>query len=198
MASYEKITMTPEQEAWMRKHFKNTKNDVILAKFGWSHSTMHRFAREMGLTKTKQYMKKCQAYTTACAKESHLRNGTYPPKGYIIPRSEEFRFKPGPHKETKAEIRKRVAKATETMKQIRKEERARISWGVHQQTKLRLISVPRRVICQRCRLRKMGYIVERGSMIAYYDENTRRCPKMEARKIGDNKYSAFVFKPLPI
>ena len=197
MASYNKIVMTPKQEAWMRKHFKNTPNDEILAKFGWSHSTMHRFARQLGLTKTKRYMKKCQAHTTACAKASHLRNGTYPPKGYIIPRSEEFRFKPG-HKETEAHKRKRVAKATETMRQIRKEERARINWGFPQQTKLRLIAAPRRVACQRYRLRKMGYIVERGSMVAYYTEDTRRCPVLEARKMGDYKYSAFIFKPLAV
>lgn len=45
-------------------------------------------------------MKDCQAFTAKKAKESHLRNGTYPPKGFIIPNREKYYFKPGhiPHK----------------------------------------------------------------------------------------------------
>lgn len=190
-----KIVMTPAQKAWMERHFKHTKNDAIMEKFGWSHSTLHRFAREMGLTKSPQFMHKCQAATTAAAKASHLRNGTYPPKGYIIPKSEQYRFKPG-HKETEAAKRKRVAKATETMRQIRKEERARVNWGFRQLTNLRIIAQPRRAATQRHYLRKRGYIIPRGSMVAYYDANTDRCPKMEARRMGDKQYIAFSFRPI--
>lgn len=40
-------------------------------------------------------MKDCQRYTAKKAKQSHLKNGTYPPKGFIIPNSEKYRFKPG-------------------------------------------------------------------------------------------------------
>lgn len=191
----EKIVITPEQEAWMRKHFKHTKNDEIVARFGWSHSTMHRVARELGLKKTPQFMHKCQAATTAAAKASHLRNGTYPPKGYRIPRSEEFQFKPG-HTESKATKRKRIAKATVTRNQTIKEDKARIHWGFQQLTKMRLISQPKKAICLRHNLRKRGYIIDRGSMTAYYDENTDRSLKVESRKRGDRDYIGFTFKPI--
>ncbi len=191
----EKIVLSPAQEAWLRKHFKHTKNDDIAAKFGWSQTTLHRFARQMGLTKTPQFQSKCQRNAADKAKASHLRNGTYPPKGYIIPKSQEHRFKPG-HKETEAAKRRRVAKAVETMRQIRKEEKARANWGLRQLTKLRVIAQPRRAATQRHYLRKRGYIIQRGSMIAYYDERTDRCPKMEARKMGDKNFIAFTFRPL--
>jgi len=191
----EKIVLSQAQEMWLRKHFKNTKNDEIVARFGWSHSTLHRFARKMGLTKTKQFQNKCQQHAAARTNESNRLNGTYPPKGYIIPNSEKYRFKPG-HKEKESVKRRRVAKAVETMRQIRKEEKARANWGFRQLTKLRVIAQPRRAATQRHYLRKRGYIVQRGSMVAYYDDNTNRCPKMESRKMGDKNYIAFTFRQI--
>ena len=29
-----KIVLTPEQEAWLVKHFRNTKNDILMEKLG--------------------------------------------------------------------------------------------------------------------------------------------------------------------
>lgn len=40
------------------------------------------------------------------------------------------------------------------------------------------------------------YRIERGSNVAYYDENTRRAPQIEARKKGDKNYVYFEFLPL--
>lgn len=195
-----KIVMTAKQEAWMRRHFKHTKNDEIMARFGWSHSTLHRFARQLGLTKTPQFMHKCQAATTAAAKASHLRNGTYPPKGYRIPRSDEFCFKKGEKpvdRIGKRREKKRIAKAQATRRQSIKEDKIRINWGLPQLTKMRLIKVPKRVVSLRHNLRKRGYIVERGSMVAYYDEHTDRSTAIESRKAGDKYFTAFKFLPLP-
>lgn len=192
MAGIVKITL--QQEAWMRRHFKHTKNEEISDRFGWSQSTMHRVARQLGLTKSADFMRSCQRATADAAKASHLRNGTYPPKGYVIPRSEEFRFKPG-HKESKTTKRKRIAKATATRRQTIKEEKARVTWGFHQLTKLRLIRQPKLAVTQRYYLRKRGYIVPRGSMVAYYTDETKRCPKLEGRKLGDRHFIAFTFQP---
>ena len=195
----QKIEMTPAQEAWMRKHFKHTKNEDIMARFGWSHSTVHRFARALGLKKTPQYMHKCLAATTAAAKASHLRNGTYPPKGYHIPRSEEFCFKKGEKpidRIGKRREKERLEKAHAKRRQSIKEDKARINWGLPQLTKMRLIKQPRRAVCQRYYLRKLGYIVPHGSMVAYYTPDTIRAPKIEARKMGDRDFVAFTFAPL--
>lgn len=90
-----KIYLTPEQEAWMIKHYKHTPNEEICKRFGISLSTMQRIKRELGLSKSRQFMQKCQANASEKAKESHLRNGTYPPKGYRVPGSENNCFKKG-------------------------------------------------------------------------------------------------------
>jgi DNA-binding MurR/RpiR family transcriptional regulator len=87
--------LTDKQKKWIITNFKNTKNDDIMMKIGINHSTLHRFARENGLKKTKQFQSKCQLNASEKAKESHIKNKTYPPKGYIIPKSVENRFKSG-------------------------------------------------------------------------------------------------------
>ena len=191
--------MTPEQEKWLTAHFKHTKNDEIMEKFGWSHSTLHRFARQLGLKKTKQFMHKCQWETSRKAKESHLRNGTYPPKGYQIPGSENNRFRKG---ETSLQRlgarreRKRLEKSAESRRKTIKEERARVIFGLPQRTKLHLVKRPRYVTSQRYYLRKLGYLVERGSFTAYYTPETRRSPAFEARTLGNcTNYVHFYFLP---
>ena len=64
-------------------------------KLGISESGLHRLARLHGLKKTKQFMRKTQRATSDAAKASHHKNGTYPPKGYKIPRSDEYQCKKG-------------------------------------------------------------------------------------------------------
>ena len=196
MAAGKKIVLTPRQEAWLVRHFRNTKNVELADHLGISESALHRFARALGLKKTKQFMRKCQAATTAAAHASHLRNGTYPPKGYRIPRSEEFQFKPG---ETsldrlgKRKEKRRLAKAQASRRAKIAEDRLRVKWGLEQLTRVKLNPQPREAIFQRYYLRKHGYHVERGSMTVYYDGTTQRCPKMEKRKMGDQHFIAFKY-----
>ena len=128
MGKTDKIALTPEQERWLVAHFRHTTNPEIARRLGISETTMHRFARELGLTKSRQHMRKTQRNAADRARESHLRNGTYPPKGYIIPRSEEFRFKPGEtsaQRIGKARERKRIERAAESRRKTFREEKAR-------------------------------------------------------------------------
>lgn len=81
MAKGVKITLTEKQENWLKKHFLHTKNAEIAQKLGISETAVHRFARALGLKKSRQYMVKCQRETADAAKRSHRLNGTYPPKG---------------------------------------------------------------------------------------------------------------------
>ena len=190
----DKIILTDEQISWLCRHFRNTKNAKLAAKLGISESGLHRLARRYGLKKTPQFMRKTQAATTAAAKASHLKNGTYPPKGYIIPRSEEFRFgMPRAYKETPAKKRKRIEKAVQSRRETVREERIRIRWGFPQLTKMPLNPKPRAAAEIRYYLKTRGYHVERGSMVAYYDENTNRCPFIEKRRPGDHRYIGFTF-----
>lgn len=181
--STQKIELTPQQKSWLIRHFKHTKNDVIMAKLGLSHSKLHRLAREFGLTKTRQFIRKTQQECTAAAKESHLRNGTYPPKGYRIPKSGENCFQPGVTPEMrlgKKRNQERIAKAAATRRETIEKERMRIRWGFDQKTKLKLVHNRDRAIYRHA-LKKRGYLVERGGREAVVTESTIRSEIVEQR-----------------
>lgn len=198
-AAERRSPITEKCAAWLIKHFKHTKNDDIVEKWNISHSQLHRFARAHGLTKSRQFRKDHMEKFIRSAEESHRRNGTWPQKGYIIPRSAENYFKPGVTNLERYGAKKeaeRARKSAETMRKTRADEQLRSRWGLHQRTKLRVIRQPTAKNNLRYRLRKRGYIIARGSSIAYYDENTNRSSAIESRKLGDKHYFYFDFKPL--
>ena len=186
-----KIVLTPEQEAWLVKHYRNTKNDVLMDKLGLKFSTFHRIVRSLGLKKTKQFMRKCQHETAEAAKASHIANGTYPPKGYRIPRSEEFQYKQGGKPWDRCGRRKwnRASKqAHDTLERTRKEERARATFGLPQRTALRVKRQPRQKLLDRYYLKKRGYILDEENVVAYWTPETRRATRLEA---GPRRYYKF-------
>lgn len=190
-----KIVLTPEQESWLKKHFKHTKNDDIARRLGISVRSVNRIASELGLKKSRQFMQKTQQNAASKANESHRRNGTYPPKGYIIPRSEEFRFRKGERpidrigKEREAE---RIRKGVESRNELRKLEKARALYGLPRQTKLNVVKRPRSQIQLRYYLKRhCGYIADRGGFIFYYTDETKRSAEIESRP-----RTGFKFLPL--
>jgi len=190
-AKFMKKGIPEEAEGWIIEHYKHTRNDEIKARFGISDGSLHRFARKHGLKKSAHFRKLCQKNTEQAAARSHLAHGTYPPKGYRIPRSEEFQFRKG-HKEIRTP--EQAAKSVETRKRHIAEDRARVLFGLPQKTKVKLTKQPHKKICQRSYLRKLGYIIERGSDTAYYTPDTRRSMTMEHRKFGDRDYQYFEYK----
>lgn len=90
-----KIRLDSRDMLWLKLNYPHMRTEICALKLGISLRSCVRLARKLGVEKTAQFMKECQAFSSRKAKESHLRNGTYPPKGFIIPGSEEYRFKPG-------------------------------------------------------------------------------------------------------
>ncbi len=93
-----KIELTTERAVWMRCNFPHMSNVICGLILGVSPRTVVRFARRLGLAKTGQFMCECQAHTAKKARESHLKNGTYPAKGYYSPnlqKGKQYQFKPG-------------------------------------------------------------------------------------------------------
>ena len=177
------IVLTDEQEAWLQKHFKHTKNEDIAKRLGVSPRSVNRLAEKRGLTKSRQFIRKTQIDAAAAANKSHRINGTYPPKGYHIPNRENGYFKKGertidrigPKREAE-----RIAKCVQSRKETFKLEKARAIFGLPRQTKLKVVQRPRRQVWVRYYLRKLGYTVERGSNVAYYNNQTKRSPKLES------------------
>lgn len=138
-----KIELTESQLAWLLKHYKHTKNAEAARKLGIGESTLHRFARKYGLKKTPQFMRKTQRAAADAAERSHRENGTYPPKGYRVPRSEVGQFKPGVSSRQRLGDKKedaRLQKMAETRRETIRKEKARILFGLPQKTKLKLTS----------------------------------------------------------
>lgn len=179
-----RIELTQNQEAYLVKHFKHTHNAKLVEYLGISESTLHRMARKLGLKKSKQFMRKCQAATAAAAKISHLAFNTYPPKGYRIPGSEKHQFLPGHSmKEKIGEERWQRAKmkARETRRETFRKERARAIFGLPQKTKLRVKQQPRQKVLDRSYLKRRGYIIDETEVIAYWTPDTRRATRLESR-----------------
>lgn len=181
--------LTDKQKSWIIKHFKNTKNDVILEKFNITHSALHRFARENGLKKTKQFQRKCQLNASAMANVVNRRNN-WPPKGYKIPKSEEYRFKTGESlvkKLGKKKNQERIIKSAASRRNTVRAEKRRVLFGFDQKTKLKVVAAPPGKNAFRYVLKKRGYLVERGSPIVYFDDRTNRSTATE--QTANSKYS---------
>lgn len=194
MSKGKKVELTDKQLKWLIAHYKHTKNGDIAEHLHISEATVHRFARRLQLKKSAQHLKKVQAASLNAAHLSHLRNGTYPPKGYIIPRREEFQFKRGESLLQRLGAKKnaeRVRKATESRMKTFKGERARATFGLPQRTKLHVIPQPRKKVALRSYLKSRGYIVDDVARIVYYTDTTRR-----GRAIENKPQPWYKFKPI--
>lgn len=181
---FKPIVLTDKQLAWLDKHFKHTKNDEIAEYLNISPRSVCRIAKKRGLTKSKQFIKKCQEECARKANLSNRINGTYPPKGYKIPGREKYWFQKGVRPVDRLGAKReaaRVAKSAESRRKTFKLEKARALYGLPRETKLNVVKRPKKQISMRYELKKRGYKIERGGFIAYYDENTRRHLAFEAK-----------------
>lgn len=165
----------------MVKHYKHTANADICKKLGISLGVMHRIKRELGLKKTPQFMRKCAIEASMRAKVVNKANN-WPPKGYVIPESEKYRFKPGKgifDRMTKEQWLKAKAKAEESFRKRIASERRRILFGLDQKTKLRIGAQTHAKTNYRYNMKKKGYLVTLEYNVFYYPNENMRCPKAE-------------------
>lgn len=98
----------PDSELrWLKANFAHLTNKLLCMRLNIKETTLHRIARRYRLAKDPGFMKDCQAFTARKARESHIKNGTYPPKGEPHPNfagSEKYRFQPG-HKPIKPKLK---------------------------------------------------------------------------------------------
>lgn len=95
---HRRIKLNDEQKLWLRLNFPHMATILCAMRLGISLRSVIRIARQMGLEKTKQFMKECQAHANKKSVESNLKNGTFPPKGYYSPnlqKGKPYQFKPG-------------------------------------------------------------------------------------------------------
>lgn len=183
---------------WIIRNYQRTKNADIMEKFNIGEATLHRIARKYGLKKSKQQMKKMQTMATEAAWLACKRYGVYKQtaermretmnemyaRGECIPGS----FQKGVSNRERLGTRRfnqSIKKGQEKRKESIRIDRLRIRWGLPQKTKMKILydgfdAKAKKRCVHRHLFRKAGYIVERGSNDVYYDEETKRRPKMEA------------------
>lgn len=191
--------LTERQTKWLIAHYKHTKNEVICAKLSITLSTMQRIKRDLGLSKSHQFMRKMQADATAAAQVA-MANETPEQKERRRQQANQNRnpdrcFKPGIYAlgcKTAEELAKIDAKRAATWRKTRQDDEMRLNWYGEQQTKFHYRRHPdpeknRRLTKLRHYFRKIGYdIPSRSGMVAYFDDETKRTPKLEAeaRNLG--------------
>ena len=197
--------LSDEQKAWLCKWFPEEENSRLMKMSGMSYSTLHRFAREFGLTKSTKGMKRIKKRHTAQVKKTCERNGYYDSIRGKKPSEATFegsRRMWQEIREGKREHPLRVMKrenprkyrewmehrSQERRETIRKEQR-RVLYGMERKTRLRCIVMcpfSRRQVGHRYNALRRGYIImedcsEQGGerYNIYYDQYTERAPRFE-------------------
>lgn len=188
-------SLTEAQTQWIIKHYKHTKNNDIMMRFGIGQSTLHRLARKHGLKKSKQFARKVQRENAELGFAVCQEYGIYQQSAEYAreqwrqrkERGERCGFKPGQSNKDRMSPRK-FKKMMDSIHQKRRQsirkDRLRIKWGLEQKTRMRLVSGGKTRVSQRYAMRKRGYIVPRGSNVAYYTDDTVRNLAAEKRALA--------------
>lgn len=206
-----KYLLNEEQREWLRQWFPVTENRRLANAMGTSESTMHRFARELGLTKSEKGLKAIKRRQAAHIKRVCEKNGWYDSlRGK--PLSDECQegtqrmwqeIREGKREHPFHVIRRNNPRRyKQLMKQKSKQRREairrdliRMKWGLPRKTKLiHVVMQPytKPQINRRHLALKRGYILasdcSEGSghrYVIYYDSKTNRSPIFERNGIRD-------------
>lgn len=180
------VKLSDKQLDYLVKHFKCMDNEYLCMQLGISVGTLYKFVHRFGLKKSRAHKRQMAYEASMAARASHIKHGTHPPKGYRIPRSEEFCFKPGVKSVDRwgrKKERERIQHAVEGRRQTYINEKMRVMRGLPQQTKLKIRSQPRQLIVDRAYLKSRGYILDEEKKIAYWTDTTRRAKQLESKPV---------------
>ena len=163
--------LTPEQVALMGSLYPDHSNEEVALQMGLSVFTVKSRAERHGWHKP-------QAYKSNLYREVAIRcnnaDRINTPEAY--------------------------AKRNETRRKSHASERVRIKWGLPQLTNRHYRIEPRERLLHRNRLERLGYIVDKDKLIAYYTPQTKRAVRIEkvprGKKVGSIR-GWYDFAPLP-
>lgn len=204
-----KYFLDHNQEEWLRTWFPETENSRLMKASGMTHSTLHRFARLYGLTKSKRGLHHIMKRQAKAANRTKERNGYYDSLRGKAPteacmRSYQEYLKSDRYKHHLQILKERnpwrYAARRKAMSEHRKalirREKARVVYGLPMKTNLhRMVTIKpytRLQTFHRYSALKRGYILmaecHEGSGYRwkiFYDENTRRMPIFERNCVAD-------------
>lgn len=180
-----KIHLEAKQLDYLVRNFKDHENEFLAFHLGISETTLHRLARRFGLKKSPAFLKarSVEGGHTSIYYHRKRDDGFIPPKGTCPPGSEKGWFKKGekpidrlgPKKEAA-----RIEKAAASRRATRLDEKIRLQRGLPQRTKLKIRTAPPGTYAERHYLKSRGYILDNDALVAYWNEETRRSPRLEA------------------
>lgn len=205
------IVLTDEQMAWLCRWFPEVENSRLMEASGMSHSTLHRFAREFGLTKSEKGIRGIKRRQAAHIKRLCEKNGYYDSlRGRPVSEAcrkatdqmwQEIREDKREHparimkRKNPRKYRKWMQRKSEERKETIRKETRRVLYGLERKTRLKMIILcpyTRRQVAHRYNALKRGYIVmedctEQGGerYNIYYDDQTQRTPIFEKNLIND-------------
>lgn len=187
--------------AWLKKHFQHTRNIDIMDRLNIGESQLHRYARQYGLKKSRQYLKKMNLKSRDASADVSQRYGVWEENSRRAKRQWECAkaqgkqfggFRPGESNKTRFSARtykKIVQKIVESRKKTIQMERARLIWGLPRKTRLNIVVMKKYTKSQtahRYNAHQRGYILaddcREGSGTRYtifYDEKTQRTDRFE-------------------
>lgn len=175
----DKRTFTEEEINYLKENYATTKNKDLCARLGIGHSLLSNTANLHGLKKIPDFQSR---FVKAPKKYNDGRKNNRPSQ-QAIKNSQAAIARLRANKESHAQWRKKIS---ESQKALIKAEKRRVMFGLEQKTERKVVRAPGFKYEIRYRLRKAGYIVDRGSSVAYYDENTTRHAGKEesAKRLG--------------
>lgn len=213
----QKILLDEAQEAWLRQWYPEVENQQLMTASGLSHSTLHRFAREMGLMKSEKGMRGIKRRQAALIKKACTRNGYYASLKGKQPSDacqqatkkmwQEIRDGKREHpckimrREHPKKYKQWQRRKSETRKELARKETLRMLYGLERKTKLNIVmcKYTRRQTAHRYNALKRSYILmvdcsEQGGerYNIYYDDETQRAEIFERNLVADG------FKVLPM
>lgn len=175
-----KIVLTGDQRQWLRDNFATTLNKDCAAHLGISESSLHRFAREMGLKKDPEWFH--ALVIERCQLMARLTKGVGNDGKRNLMMGARHRFRKGQTNRERygdEKERQRIQRAAATRRETIRKERQRVRWGLPQQTKLRVFG-NRKATYIRHSLKRAGYILQgRCAWEACYTIDTHRIPSLE-------------------
>lgn len=205
-----KIVLDEEQKEWMRKWYPVIENSKLMETSGMSHGTLHRLAREMGLTKSSRGLAAIKRRQAAHIRKICTKNGYYDSiRGKPMSKAcrdgaarmwQEIRDGKRDHpivvlrRKNPREYSRKMRQKSHERKELYRKEEMRIRYGLQPKTELRIVmcKYTRRQVAHRASVLRRGYIImedcsEQGGerYNIYYDNDTKRTQTFERNLIND-------------
>jgi hypothetical protein len=179
MQPINKRIFTEEEIQYLKEHYATTKNKDLCEKLGIGRTLLVNTANLYGLKKIPDFQSR---FVKAPKKYNDGRRNNKP-SPQAIKNSQAAIARLRANQDSHAQWRKKIS---ESQKALIKAEKRRVMFGLEQKTERKVVRAPGFKYEIRYRLRKAGYIIDRGSSVAYYDENTLRHAGKEAsaKKFG--------------